>query len=30
MDIVYTGAILAFLLASCAFAVSCAKLGDGR
>jgi hypothetical protein len=30
MDIVYIGAIVAFLLISCAFAAGCAKLGEGQ
>jgi hypothetical protein len=28
MDIVYIGAIVAFLLVTCAFAAGCAKLGE--
>ena len=28
MDIVFVGAIAAFLLATCAFAAGCAKLGE--
>lgn len=28
MDIVYIGAILAFLLVSCALAAGCARLGE--
>lgn len=30
MDIVYIGAIVAFLLATCAFAIGCDKLGGRR
>lgn len=28
MDLIYIGAIVAFLMVTCAFAVGCAKLGE--